>query len=80
MIQYSAAPAVKSMSRSVLDTPHARGMTVHWAAKHSLPLAIAAFPIKAKRSMVPRGFVIGKCRLSIDIKGLAEVPRLWRAV
>jgi hypothetical protein len=34
-------------------------------------LAIVAFPINPKRFMVPAGFVIGKCRLSIDIKGLA---------
>jgi hypothetical protein len=33
--------------------------------------AIAAFPINPKRFMVPTGFVIGKCRLSTDIKGLA---------
>jgi hypothetical protein len=43
-------------------------------------LAIVAFPIVPKRFMVPRGFAIGKIRLSINIKGLAGAQDLWRAV
>jgi hypothetical protein len=71
---------MESIRRGVLDTLHARGMTVNRAHWHPSSSAIAAFPIKVKRFMVPRGFVIGKCRLSIDIKGLAVDLGLWRVV
>jgi hypothetical protein len=32
MIQYSEAPMLESRGRSVLDTPHARGMTTFYGA------------------------------------------------
>jgi hypothetical protein len=38
------------------------------------------FPFARKGFMVPRGFAIGKLRLSINIKGLAVSEGLWRTV
>jgi hypothetical protein len=38
------------------------------------------FPFARKGFMVPRGFAIGKLRLSINIKGLAVTEGLWRTV
>jgi hypothetical protein len=55
-------------------------MTADWTAKPALLLANAAFPINPKRFMVPSSFAAGKCRLSINIKGLAVSRSLWRVV
>jgi len=38
------------------------------------------FPLSRKRFMVPPYFAIGKCQISINIKGLAAPLGLWRAV
>jgi hypothetical protein len=38
------------------------------------------FPFSLKGFMVPRGFAIGKLKISINIKGLAVAEGLWRAV
>jgi hypothetical protein len=38
------------------------------------------FPLSEKRFMVPRGFAIGKLKISINIKGLAVAQGLWRVV
>jgi hypothetical protein len=56
------------------------GQDNQFGAKPALLLAIVAFPINPKRFMVRSGFAVGKCGLSMNIKGLAVAKRLWRVV
>src|ERR1700742_4017050 len=53
-IQYSEASAIDPRSRGVLDTPHARGMTIRCKATKRCPSCVLGLKHHAKQSILAR--------------------------